>query len=45
MSDVVIGEDAVLKNVIIDKHSKVLKKKELIGNAEDPLYIGRRENV
>ena len=38
-------QDAVLKNVIIDKHSKVLKKKELIGNAEDPLYIGRRENV
>lgn len=45
MSDVKIGDNAVLKNVIVDKHSKITKKKELIGNNEEPLYIGRRENV
>lgn len=45
MSDVVIGDNAVLKNVIVDKHSHILKKKELIGEFDEPLYIGRRENV
>lgn len=45
MPGVEIGSNAVLKNVIVDKYAKILKKKELSGTADDPLYIGRRENI
>ena len=30
---------------IVDKHSRIAKKKDLAGLEEQPLYIGRRENV
>ena len=45
MPDVVIADGAHLKNVIVDKHSRIAKKKDLAGLEEQPLYIGRRENV
>ena len=45
MPDVEIADGAHLKNVIVDKHSKITKKKDLAGLEEQPLYIGRRENV
>ena len=45
MPDVEIADGAHLKNVIVDKHSKIAKKKDLAGLEEQPLYIGRRENV
>ena len=45
MPDVEIGDYAHLKNVIVDKHSKITKKKDLAGLEDNPLYIGRRENV
>ncbi len=45
LPDVTIGDNAVLKNVIVDKHSHVTKKTNLSGTDDHPLYIGRRENV
>ena len=45
MPDVEIADGAHLKNVIVDKHSRIAKKKDLAGLEEQPLYIGRRENV
>lgn len=45
LPDVEIGDNAVLKNVIVDKHTKIYKKIDLTGTPEDPLYIGRRENI
>lgn len=43
--DVEIAPNAILQNVIIDKHSKILHKKELVGQDYEPLYIGRREKI
>ena len=45
MPGVEIGDNAVLKNVIVDKHTRIVKKKDLSGTPDDPLYIGRRENI
>jgi glucose-1-phosphate adenylyltransferase len=45
MPGVTIGDNAVLKNVIVDKYAKIVKKKDLAGTEEEPLYIGRRENI
>ena len=45
MPDVEIADGAHLQNVIVDKHSRIAKKKDLAGLEEQPLYIGRRENV
>lgn len=42
---VTIGDGAVLKNMVVDKYSYIMKKKELSGTASDPLYIARREIV
>lgn len=40
-----VAAGATLKNVIVDKYAKVVKKKELEGTEEKPLYIARREKV
>ncbi len=45
MPDVEIGPNTILSNVIVDKHTKILHKKELIGESYQPLYIGRREKI
>lgn len=45
MPEVEIGDDAILRNVVVDKNSKIIRKKELIGQPDEPLYIDRRENV
>lgn len=41
----VVGEGAMLTNVIVDKDAKIIHKTELAGYDEDPLYIARREVV
>ena len=45
MPDVEIADNAILSNVIVDKHTKIVHKKELVGEASQPLYIGRREKI
>lgn len=45
LPDAVIGENAILTNVIIDKDAKIIHKKELAGYDDDPLYVARREIV
>ena len=45
MEDVEIGPNAILSNVIVDKHTKIVNKKELVGESFAPLYIGRREKI
>ncbi|WP_300963898.1 glucose-1-phosphate adenylyltransferase subunit GlgD, partial [uncultured Dubosiella sp.] len=45
LPEAVIGDNAVLKNVIVDKGARVIHKKDLEGTETDPLYIGRRETV
>lgn len=45
MPGAVIGDDAILTNVIIDKDAQIIHKKELAGYVDDPLYIARREVV
>ena len=40
-----IGEFKHIENAIIDKHAKVLKKKELIGTPDNLVYIRRRDKV
>lgn len=45
MPGVEIGPNANLKNVIVDKRSRVIKKNNLAGTEDEPLYIGRRESV
>ena len=44
-SDATIGANAVLKNAIVDKHSFVLKVKDLKGKPDAPVYVARREKV
>ena len=45
MPDVEIGPNAILTGVVVDKHTKILHKKELAGDIDQPLYIGRREKI
>lgn len=44
-SNATIGPNAKLKNCIIDKHSSVVKVKDLKGKPDVPLYVARREKV
>jgi glucose-1-phosphate adenylyltransferase len=45
MPGAVIGDNAILADCIIDKGAKITKKKELFGTSEDPIYVGRKENI
>ncbi|WP_289647502.1 glucose-1-phosphate adenylyltransferase subunit GlgD, partial [uncultured Dubosiella sp.] len=45
LPEAVIGDNANLKNVIVDKGARIIHKKDLEGTEESPLYIGRRETV
>lgn len=43
LPDVVIGEDAVLENVVVDKHSRIIRIKEIKGTPEHPAYVKRAD--
>ena len=45
LPDTVIGDNTMLTNVIVDKGTKIIHKKEISGYADNPLYIARREIV
>lgn len=45
LPDAVVGENAMLTNVIIDKGAQIIHKKELSGYDDDPLYVARREII
>ena len=45
MPEATVAANAHLKNVIVDKYANIIHKKELEGESDKPLYIGRRETV
>lgn len=45
LPDVIIGEDAVLENVVVDKHAKILHAKDVKGTPEKPGYIKRSDSL
>lgn len=44
-SGAVVGAGAVLDNVIVDKDARIKRVTELIGTADDPIYVKEGENV
>ena len=45
LSDSYISDGSILENVIVDKHSKIMYKKELIGTSDKPVYIKQGDVV
>ncbi|MEE1354470.1 MAG: glucose-1-phosphate adenylyltransferase subunit GlgD [Absicoccus porci] len=45
MPEATVAANAHLKNVIVDKYANIIHKKDLEGEPDKPLYIGRRETV
>lgn len=45
LPDVVIGEDTVLENVVVDKHARITKVKEVKGTPENPGYVKRGDSL
>ena len=41
LPDVVVGEDTVLENIVVDKHVRITKVKEVKGTPENPGYVKR----
>ena len=41
LPDVIIGENTVLENVVVDKHARITKVKEVKGTPENPGYVKR----
>lgn len=42
---VTIGEDVHIENVVVDKNARIVRKKELIGEAGNPLYVKRDDRI
>lgn len=42
---VVIGEDVHIENVVIDKKARITRKKDLIGEVGNPLYVKRDDKI
>ena len=42
---VTIGEDVHIENVVVDKLARVVRKKELIGLPDQPLYVKRNDKI
>lgn len=42
---VTIGEDVIVKYAVVDKKVKAVRKKELIGEADRPIYIKRGDRI
>jgi glucose-1-phosphate adenylyltransferase len=45
LADVVIGEGVHVENQVIDKHSKLIHVKEIVGDPENPGYVKRRDTL
>lgn len=45
MPEVTIADGAFLKNVVVDKFAKISKKTDIVAEDDQPIYIGRGENV
>lgn len=41
----IIGEDVHIENVVVDKKARIVRKKELIGMPEQPLYVKRNDKI
>ena len=42
---VIIGEDVCIRCAVVDKKVKAIRKKELIGEPDHPLYIKRGDRI
>lgn len=42
---VVIGEDVHIENVVVDKKARITRKKDLIGEIGNPLYVKRDDKI
>ena len=42
---VTIGEDVHIENVVVDKNARVSRKKELIGEPGNPMYVKRDDLI
>lgn len=45
LPDVIVGEDTVLENVVVDKHARITKVKEVKGTPENPGYVKRGDSL
>ena len=45
MQDAVVEDGAILENVICDKKAVITKDKRLIGDANHPVFVGKKEIV
>lgn len=41
----IIGEDVHIENVVVDKKARIVRKKELYGLGEQPLYVKRNDKI
>lgn len=42
---VYIGEDVHIENVVVDKQARLVRKKELVGLPDHPLYVKRNDKI
>lgn len=42
---VTVGEDVHLEHIVVDKKARIIRKKELIGDAQNPLYVKRGDKI
>ncbi len=40
-----IGEDVHIENVVVDKKARIVRKKELLGLVDNPLYVKRNDKI
>lgn len=40
-----IGEDVHIENVVVDKQARIIRKKELMGLPDHPLYVKRNDKI
>ncbi len=40
-----IGEDVHIENVVVDKKARIIRKKELKGTSDTPLYVKRNDKI
>lgn len=41
----IVGEDVHIENVVVDKKARIQRKKDLIGDADRPLYVKRNDRI
>ena len=42
---VVIGEDVHIENVVVDKKARITRKKDLVGESGNPMYVKRDDRI